>query len=177
MDRQLIQEQYALLERLQTLNADHVYGLSHTPDWSEIRLSLKDVPAVVGDPSGMRVRREHNVLFQFDDRYPAVPPTLQIGPERPLCAHIWRNRTICLLQHQWYPARELWTGVVDLVEMLQRGTYSASPADQSDYQWLRRAENLRRLHELVGTPTRFRLPLVGPTITTAGPSRPKIRTV
>ncbi|OGO52545.1 MAG: hypothetical protein A2148_08615 [Chloroflexi bacterium RBG_16_68_14] len=177
MDTQLIQEQYALLERLQALNSDHVQALTHTPDWSEIRLGLKDVPALVGDPNHPRVRRDHEVLLQFDDRYPTLPPLFQIGPERPICAHIWRNRTICLLQHSWYPARELWTGVVDLVEMLQRGTYSSSPADQSDHQWLRREENRRRLHELVGSPTRFRLPLPAPAISTAPPSRPKISTV
>ena len=176
MDRvSAIQGQFALLQDFANRNAAHVKGIANSPDWAQIVMNLDDVPLVVGGTQSPRVSRTHTLTFRFGASYPAAPPVFSVGPDRPIGAHVWRNGTVCLLQHHWYPARELWSGVTDLIESLQTGAQRMeSVADQDNSKWLRSATNRNRLRALVGTPTRFRVP-IGFGIVTV--ERPPIATV
>ena len=157
MDHERIRAQHQLLKQFAARNPGTVGEVSHTPDFSEIRVNLRDVPLVVHGPNGLAVRRDHVLTFAFDDGYPSHPPVFNVGPLRPVSSHIWPNRRICLLQEAWYPGYELPNGLVDFVGMLQGGEvlHPNRAADSEDACWLGDARNRRRLIEMVGRPTRF----------------------
>ena len=135
MDRvSAIQGQFALLQDFAARNGAYVTGLEHSPDWAQIVMNLDNVPLAVRSTHDPRRSSQHTLTFRFGQSYPAAPPVLSIGPDRPIGAHVWRNGTVCLLQHNWYPAREIWSGVTDLIESLQTGSQRLdSVADQEDF--------------------------------------------
>jgi ubiquitin-protein ligase len=156
MNQTLIKAQAGLMRQFADRNPKHIAGVSLSPDCSEMTVKLKDVPLVYKDGAGrLAVGRAHALRFEFDDGYPAHPPVFSIGPRRPLCSHIWRNGTICLLQPAWYASFELPNAIIDLVGMLQGEEVVGHGADAEDSAWLSNQSNFRLRREMIGVPTRF----------------------